>query len=1016
MTKILTLLITVMIITLASAKVNNSSPLPDDSKVTLKNSIAFHFIKNVKAIELELFVTRKIEVGPVIAGLERIQLVRDRVLTMCQKIQSQANDTAAKLELENKRAEGLAPTPTSSMHYINITGTITPHEARAKCRALGYQLPEILNSQQNVDLRELMQKHKIRAVHAGVEWSLLDSFYRFSVSGVPTWRAYHRRIYIYNGDKRLFMETSWPYLSARSNHFFAYTSEGLFTAFGIENVQTRGYQLYTNYWDKYHDINAFATEHLVCQTKWDGQLPSKAGLPAEWSYREYKLAHAPLAHTNKAKRAASPPAPKGPSLPVKVSVSVVSREKPAKTPLEELCYSVAEHMTETSERYIYRLTNALKQVDISIIGQLEDKELNKSIKKRETSSLNNTASALGTKPVKPSVASTFNSSVDEARYPRSLAKVIFKTGIKGIWGLLGFIDRVQTRRRIGKIEKVLNQQGQDLAALTSEVSSHSHTISQLTLVTRDLSLRLDTVQGKVAELESKLGLLSREVKTQQLLQLLDSLIGRADEAFTYAFITLENIIQYALVGQASAYLLPATELEKLQEEINKISSAVVDTAYERMRTTIVSDPLAPTSLTCFVNLHAMTRTTRELVQLIPIPWYQGPQALIPVLDYTTVLLDQQGGFYTVIDPSELNGCMEDKCITSNPEVSVTSPSCGIPQFFDRHINSCVNENVPSNGMFLKQLLYDGILYSIRQESNVQIFCTQQRISKVKKIQGSGIIQLPPGCTLAITDPTGATAKIQSSPLSQLYNAQSVDLLLKGPAEIFTQVPGTHSNVTSNLVRMINQHLEEMNQKLMITSGEIESHNFYVILLGTLLAITTVICILTALLLYRYSRRFRRRVRAMAEELKNGFSDITRDFIRLEQQAAQRARVDDRPPTVPPEPFIKTHKGQLVALPSPMLQRQEQSINKLRHGPSYQSLTKRLDDLELQLLLSDDNSSTVSHDYVFPMEANFNSRMMGHNSATSATSPPLPPKPMPLIAFKPSTNQADNCAIATKRPN
>jgi len=229
------------------------------------------------------------------------------------------------------------------------------------------------------------------------------------------------------------------------------------------------------------------------------------------------------------------------------------------------------------------------------------------------------------------------------------------------------------------------------------------------------------VQRKVAELESKLSSLSLEVKAQQLLPLLDSLIGRADEEFTYAFITLENIIQYALVGQASAYLLPATELDKLQEEITKISSAVVNTAYERMRTTIVSDPLSPTSLTCFVNLHAMARTTRELVQRIPIPWYQGPHALIPVLDYTTVLLDQQGGFYTVIDPAELNGCMEDKCITSNPEVSVTTPSCSILQFFDRHINSCVNENIPSNGMFLKQLLYDDILYSIRQESILQFF-------------------------------------------------------------------------------------------------------------------------------------------------------------------------------------------------------------------------------------------------------------------------------------------------------
>ena len=77
------LLFIVVIITKALADDNSTV---DDSKVILRNSIAYHFVKNVKAIELELFVTRKIDIAPMLKGLEKIQNVRDRVLVMCKRV------------------------------------------------------------------------------------------------------------------------------------------------------------------------------------------------------------------------------------------------------------------------------------------------------------------------------------------------------------------------------------------------------------------------------------------------------------------------------------------------------------------------------------------------------------------------------------------------------------------------------------------------------------------------------------------------------------------------------------------------------------------------------------------------------------------------------------------------------------------------------------------------------------------------------------------------------------------
>jgi uncharacterized coiled-coil protein SlyX len=299
--------------------------------------------------------------------------------------------------------------------------------------------------------------------------------------------------------------------------------------------------------------------------------------------------------------------------------------------------------------------------------------------------------------------------------------MVFKAGVKSIWSLIGLIEKIRIRRRLGKLETAVDKQGKALIKLSEEIEKNSISINHLTLVTQDLTKRLDSLTTRVDNLEHQLGILGAEVRIQQALQLVDSMIGRTDQALDFAFTMLESIIQHALIGQTSAFLLPASKLEDLQAEVNKYSSALVDTAYERTRTTIVSDPASPLSLTCYINLFAVSRKSKEMVRLIPVPIFSGNQAFAPTLDHTLVLLDQEAGVFTTLDPNEENDCLADKCLSSNPEVSISSPSCGIPQLFDRQLSSCMNEDVYSNGMFLKQLLHDGIIYSVRHPTDVQIF-------------------------------------------------------------------------------------------------------------------------------------------------------------------------------------------------------------------------------------------------------------------------------------------------------
>ena len=873
----------------------------DNSKVVLRNSIAYHFIKNVRAIEMDLFVTRKIDVSPVLQGINKVQNVRDRILTLCKKIPSAISDAKRNAENAKKAAEPSPPLPKPIFHTLPIAGRYSRTEAAAYCRANNYQLPEVYTAQESYDLTQLMKKYGLPAVHAGIYWDYEYVIHRFMATGLPAWHMWQRRIYSYVPPN--FVETSWASVSALNDARFFYMPDGNMGVYYETGAFSEGYQFRRDYrgWNKI--VHFLSTSTVICQTKWAGEPIPPREPPKGWT-----IVHGAVepSHVNQSlwKRDTEL------TSPLTTSMLSDSPSNRTTTPLEELCLSVGEHLTEITDRSNYRLTTLLALVDISIDNKVSEHDLIK----RDVYQLENDLQ---------------DSEIEISRIERGLPSLIFSNGLKSVWTLMGFVDKLHNRRRLKKLEKTVDKQSKAIDQLSQEIASHSISITQLTLVTQDLTRRLQSLTYKVQELEVRISVLDTEVKTQQILQLIDSLIGRTENALSFAFAKLENIIQYALVGQASAFVLPTNRLNEIQDEISKQSPAIIDTAYERMRAIVVSNEEQPTSLLCIINLAAMSRSTKELVQLTPVPWYQKSVALAPVLDHRMVVLDQEAGYYTVVEPSEENGCMTDHCITSNPEVQISAPACGIAQMFDRQLDSCINEDIISNGMFLKRLISDGIIFSVKEEVTAQIFCKSQN-SKTQKISGSGIVNLPPGCTIVLTDKAGVTTRIQSLPVSQMLETQSLDLIVNGPQQIFHQSTGSQMNGTSSLTKLINAHLNELSQKLVETTTEVESQHIYVIILSTLLGIVTSLCIATALFLYRYSRRFRRKVNHIRDDVHSRLTEAHKKFITFEQMAARRAR--DEAEAVP-----------LLPMPRPRRPSRPEPENHL------QSIKRRIDELELQVL-------------------------------------------------------------------
>jgi len=683
---------------------------------------------------------------------------------------------------------------------------------------------------------------------------------RFIKTGFPAWQMYQTHLYK-KDEKGVYSPVQWHAIIGNEDVRFYYTHRGdmgFVEEFGPSYdhfpAPTRSYR------QRFKKLTQFVAD-VVCQLRWDGtglnKLPKSH--PPGWTEDPIAV-NEPMAVT-----------------PKKRSVKITSQL----TPLEDLCYSVAEHLSETYDRSSLRLSSLLALVDISVSDQTQLPSRN------ERNSANQTQ--------------------ETSRSKRGLQSFMFVNGVKAVWSLFGFVEKIRTNRRLNRLEKEVARNAESVDQLSKEVASHSIALAQLNLITQDLARRLDALTNRVDVLEQKVAALEAEVKIQQILSLIDSLINRAQDALDYGFIKLESIVHGALLNQASAFLLPPDIIREIQTHLSKQSGALVDNNYDHMKSIITSHPDDSSSLLAIVNIAAVSRRSRELVRLTAMPSFKGNVALVPILDYNIVLLDQENGVFTVIEDTEYTSCLEDHCVMSNPELPTTGSTCGIPQLLGRTPEACSFEEVPSDdGLFLKRLMTDGVIFSVKDEATAQIFCDSQA-SKIYKISGLGTVNLPAGCSLVITNKAGKTAKMKSLPVSQIVGLKSVDLIVAAPEQIFQNLAEEQINGTSSMERIINAHIERLNEQLGYTDSEIKNHHRNVIILSSFLGLTLAACIIISALLYRYSTRFRAKVILVKEDVRQRFDLATEKLLAFERKMAQRD-IDSFNASFPTVPAIVKRPG------------------------------------------------------------------------------------------------------------
>ena len=857
MAAILLMLVLMLPINLAdpinSAALFNKNQKMD--KLISKNQIGYHFKKVVREVAQELFVSRRLDVSTLFLGVHVMKHTSTDVTNFCQHLGE------GDIGSNNKE---------SYSHYLYVKSPALASfpEAKARCEARNLQLPEVYSTFQLDQLSTFLRANNLSKCFAGLQPDILDATFRFISTGFPIWKTPHKHANQKDGKalplEGIMDDFNVKYLYGDDLKLYAY--------FTYPHIITNPNFTLGDY--KYRDTVKAHTQivsPIVCETKWDGL-----------AYENIKVDNRDIFDI------------KVESLQKRSVDSGTSNKGYSRlttsTTLKDYCISIASQASDVYNEMSVKLTNLLSLVDISV--QLENSQIQKS--KREFSEVY--SSPLGD--------DLLDGKHRQKRFA-FLAKFIFSTGVKLIWNLFGFVQKMRMEKKIKRIENSLtNTQRQvkdnyeAVQNMSVVVASNSMAIDQLQITTADLTQRMAKLENKVDTLNSQVIGIANQQENLVKLALVANLIDRIQQSMNTGYDTLKDIIHCSLLGQTSPLLLPTDQIELVQAEVRKVSTGVLDTDFVKMQSIIVSDPADPHLLLVVINVAALSRREGELVKLVPIPQYEGEMALSPVLDYDTIIIDQLAQKYFILSEQEEYDCLFSRCYISDVERPIDQKSCGIPQLFDQQLEACTFESNLANGgdgVYIKPMLPDGILFAFKSEVATQLFCKDNsEIGGIRKLSGAGIMQLPNGCILSVTDKLGKNTKVRGQPLYRAIAAEDITLVMNGP---LTAIQAS-SNLNDTQRRktaegLITSHLLPVVQHVKNVDAKVEHQSQFIWILCGMLGLAGVIILMIILTFFKSFKQFFRKI----YDLRERFANIAEQILTIRELRARLTRRHS-PPVFP----------------------------------------------------------------------------------------------------------------------
>lgn len=802
-------------------------------KVIIKHQVGYHFKKIVRTVELELFISRKISVAPIVEGVQTLRQVQLQLDEYCNNLSGQ------KWESSERTVNVISNPPifepqkpfSNQLYHVSYVKSASFAEAKARCQALGMRLPEVYTKEEAEELSKFLKANSLESSFAGIEYDVQEGIQRFITTGLPIWHGYYKRVNLMSDVvKTIDIKPTLDDAHGR----FMYSKGNFMEVFTPKHGPVHEkYTFNTEYWNWKTDYHQLVSP-VVCAPPWKGD-----NLVISPTTKVKDITVVNYSREKKIKR----------------SISKVAVKSTPLANLQATCKNIVNRIGDVHINTNDKMTDVLQLVDISVVQQ---NTLNSGRKKREN-----------------------------VRNKRMIGFAL-KAGASLLWNVFGLYQNVKTEKRIKKLETAMTLTREQVAQnsalmsdMTKVIYDHSVVMDDLQLTTRNLVKGLTEVKSEVNGLKTEISLVKRDVEVMTTLMRVDSMVSRIEASLDNSYYNLKDIIHSSLKSETSPLVLPHDQVQKVQAEVNSISPSVMDTDFKRMQSIVVSHPKDPSSLLVIVNAAAMSRDSLELVELVPVPYFVNQVAHLPILDHQFVVLNQKTATFTVLSQQEMDNCLENRCYIRNMGQPISSAACGAPQYFDQSLDACEFEARTSDGIAVINIDPDGFIFSFETEVKVQLFGhDNQATGPPKQMKGIGVLQIPTGYSIVVTRADGYRVEVNGQPRYYSLDAADLDVssnsILSTPIKednIF-KVPKNRESEDSEL----EQQVITVKQAVDETQHRIASqHNHVWILTGCIVSIT-VITVIIMIVLYYNSRRFRKKVLAVRHTITELSQQVT-DFAK-----------------------------------------------------------------------------------------------------------------------------------------
>ena len=744
--------------------------------LVIKNQIGYHFKKTVSEVTQELFILGRINMSAYLTNLAELSRLADKVKAYCGASQKfwTGPSIAQVIDVPDQHVDYDANNP--CFHLIPEVSEVTRAEAKAVCASRGLRLPELYTETERVSLATFLTAHQIKACFAGLEMDLVSGFPRYLSTGLPVWKGVH------NSTKSTMIPTTirtFDQQLDKLNTEYIYTDSGEmhYHEMGPEAVAYHGLErLGTFYSDqRVLAIYEFRTR-VVCSPHYTDGLQKY-----DWLYFD-------VARKDHLRRLALHTYRPGGDTTLSYGVTTV---RPL--PRHHDGIAVAKPTTAPNPAISQNPGDFVNELDNSIVSLCDMISLKlEDVAEIDQKSLQSTLSMAGI-----DTYDLYGQQRDQRALP-ALAKIVLRSGL-GLFGELnGLFRRTPQSQFISKTSKSVDKLTEVVKASRGAMVSNQENLELLIRALRDSALPIDPV----------------DLATPRLRKLLDQAMSKADmlnssqPAYRSTVMTsltsladlttqismelnarrqfLSDIIHQSLAKATSPLLLTKEQLTLVTNQLRRRSiSATLGTDIYRQPSSIMIDPDDKNSILVIVNAAAYSPEKLELMQLLPIPFFESDQAFEPILDYEFVVLNQLSGVFRALTPQEAVACLDGPCYVSGMEMSINSLGCGLPQYFERHSEACEFTSSTTLGMYLRSVPPDGVVYSFQNQVDAQLFCGSNNllVGNALALQGIGVIYVPPGCSMTFDDRRHPTLRVKGTPNHHLVEAPDLSLVSKNVRKI-----------------------------------------------------------------------------------------------------------------------------------------------------------------------------------------------------------------------------------------